>query len=131
MAPANRSLIPYLNALAAMLVYGAWAIFANFEHGRSAWLMAGVIQGIYAFGSTLTVTVVARWAYLRAGAKLRGILCGFGLSFLVMLIIPVAVHSIAGTPNILQTILPGLIWGSGYLIGYLLLTEKNSKKTKP
>ena len=110
-----------------MLVYGGWAIFANFEHGRSAWLMAGIIQGIYAFGSTLAITVVAYWAYIRIGSGIQGILCSFGLSFLVMLSIPVSIHTVAGTPDILQTILPGLIWGSGYLIAYLVLTDRKKK----
>lgn len=116
-----------LNAFAAMIVYGAWAVYANFEHGAHAWQMAGTVQGIYAFISTLTVTVIAQWMYTKCGFGAFGILMGFCASFSVMLAFPLSIHSLVGTPDILQTILPGLVWGSGYLISFLLLKEKKVK----
>ena len=117
-----------LNATAALLVYGAWAVYANYEHGRDAWVMAGMVQGVYAFLSTLSITVVAKAVYIRCGCGKMGISIGFITSFIVMLAIPVGVHSVAGTPDILETILPGLIWGSMYLMGFLLVTERNRIK---
>ena len=116
-----------LNSFAAMLIYGSWAVYANFEHGAQAWKMAGAIQGVYAFFSTLSVTVVAQWVYTKCGRGWLGIVVGFLVSFVVMLTIPIAVHNLAGTPDILQTILPGLIWGSGYLILFLVLKERTNK----
>lgn len=109
-----------LTALAAAIGYGGWAVYANFEHGAHAWIMAGVIQASYAFLSTLMITHVARYAFLKFNCAYRGIAAGFIISFIVMLAIPVTVHEIAGTPNILETILPGLIWGSIYLISFLV-----------
>ena len=123
----KQYVIAFLSGLAALLVYGSWAAYANFEHGRSAWVMAATVQGVYAFVSTLTVTVCAQWIYIKVGRGIKGILVGFGSSFIVMLAIPIAVHSWAGTPDIVQTILPGIVWGSLYLISYLLLQEKSSK----
>lgn len=108
------------NALAAALGYGGWAVYANYEHGIHAGLMAGCVQGVYAFFSTLSITQVARTAYVKHQGGLRGMLAGFSLSALVMLTIPLVVHHLAGTPDLLQTILPGLIWGSLYLIGFLI-----------
>lgn len=112
-----------LTALAAAIGYGGWAVYANFEHGAHAWAMAGVIQGAYAFVSTLSITHVAHKVYVKYGCKIRGIITGFFMSFIIMLAIPLVVHNIAHTPNIWQTILPGLIWGSIYLIGFLVSLE--------
>ena len=126
---ANTSII--VTSLAAALGYGGWAVYVNYEHGVHAWMMAGAIQGTYAFLSTLFITHIARIVYLKCGCKIRGILTGFGMSFLIMLAIPLLLHNVAGTPNIWQTILPGLIWGSIYLIGFLVILEfkdTNAKK---
>lgn len=110
----------FLIAMAAAAGYGGWAVYANFEHGTQAWMMAGVIQASYAFISTLCITHVARWTYLKYQCGIKGVCAGFGMSFLVMLAIPLSVHNFFGTPDIFQTILPGLIWGSVYLLGFLI-----------
>lgn len=115
-----------LNASAAFVLYGGWAIYANFEHGQKAGLIAGAVQGVYAFVSTLSVTLVALNIYQRSHGGKLGIIAGFSVGFLVMLIIPWVVHSAAGTPNKLQTVLPGIIWGSLYLGAVLTLHAKNT-----
>jgi hypothetical protein len=119
---------PFLAAVAAAIVYGGWAIYANYEHGAHAWTMAGIVQASYAFISTLTITHIAHWAFLRTGGGSRGITTGFVASFIVMAAIPITVHTIAMTPDILQTILPGLIWGSLYLLGFLIASDKKHQK---
>jgi len=116
----SANTITFLTALAAAIGYGGWAVFANFEHGMHAWMMAGVIQGAYAFVSTLSITHIARWVFLKCNCAIKGIITGFIASFIVMLALPLGVHSIAGTPDLWQTILPGLIWGSIYLMGFLV-----------
>jgi hypothetical protein len=117
-----------LAATAAAIIYGGWAIYANFEHGAHAWGMAGIVQATYAFVSTLTITHIAHWVFLKSNGGLRGVITGFIASFIVMAAIPVTIHNIAATPDILQTILPGLIWGSGYLLAFLIATHKNHQK---
>lgn len=124
MSKASQYSTVLLNATAALLGYGAWAVYANFEHGQEAWLMAGIVQGVYAFISTLSITIVAKRIYATCGRGKMGIFAGFTASFPVMLAIPFSVHSVAGTPDILETILPGLVWGAIYLLGFLILTER-------
>lgn len=126
----KANIVILFNAFAAMIVYGGWAVYANFEHGQHAYVMAGLVQGMYAFISTLTMTSAARWMYEKFGRGHQGILSGFSFGFMVMLAIPVIVHNIAGTPDILETILPGLIWGTGYLLTYLILAEKRVRKKR-
>jgi len=115
-------------ALAAAVGYGGWAVYANYEHGVHAWAMAGSIQAIYAFVSTLSITHVARWTFIKYKCGIRGVLVGFLMSFIVMLAIPLSVHNFFGTPDILQTIFPGLIWGSIYLLGFLATLEIARRK---
>ena len=132
--------ITFLTAIAAALGYGGWAVFVNFEHGMHSWLMAGIVQGAYAFVSTLSITHIARWVFLKCKCAFKGITTGFIVSFIVMVAIPLVVHHFAGTPDVWQTILPGLIWGSIYLMGFLVsldfklriqptrIKHKNNKK---
>lgn len=125
----NKETIPILlNSVAALLAYGGWAVFANYEHGMQAWLTAGIVQGCYAFAATYSITSVAQWIYIKAGRGKTGIAAGFGASFLVMLSLPLTIHTLVHTPDIWETILPGLVWGSIYLIGYLYLKEIQEKK---
>ncbi len=109
-----------LISLLAGLIYGSWAAFANFEHGTAVAAKAGIGQGIYALASTWLVTLTAVYVYHKLKGGWLGFCCGFGSSFLVMLSIPLLIHSILLTPNVWQAILPGLIWGSGYIFIYLL-----------
>lgn len=110
----------FFTSLSAAIGYGLWAIFANFEHGAHAWAMAGAVQAIYAFVATMSVSKVAHWIFLKYECGIKGVTMGFLASFVVMLSIPLAVHNFAGTPDVLETILPGLIIGSIYLISYLI-----------
>ena len=110
----------FSTAVLAAVVYGGWAVYANYGPDQHVWLMAGGIQGTYAFISTLSITHVARWAFLKYKCGWHGIKAGFLMSFIVMLALPLAVHSYFGTPNIWLTIAPGLAWGSVYLLGFLI-----------
>jgi hypothetical protein len=118
----------YINALAAALVYGGWAVFANFEHGAGAWLWPSLAHAVYAFFSTLIVTKTAVFIYERVGCAWRGILLGFMGSFVVMFFIPLVIHTALNTPDLWETILPGLIWGSGYVLVFLKLTDRKKQK---
>ena len=117
-----------INAVLAMVIYGTWAAYANAEHGRDIALTAGAVQASYAFASTLSVSVCALWAYQRFGRGGYGILLGFGCSFALMLAIPLFIHTLLGTPELWLTILPGLIWGSMYIVVFLLLKERAHKQ---
>lgn len=124
-------------ALLAAFIYGTWAGFANMEYGTMIWLKAAIIQGGYAFISTLSITHIAKFVFLRFKCGISGILTGFTASFIVMVAIPFAVHTLAGTPDLWQTILPGIIWGSIYLASFLIsldfkmriLPQRNLKKS--
>ncbi len=107
-------------AILAAVIYGSWAGFTNSEHGFSLWIKAALAQGVYAFISTLSITHIAKFVFLKFKCGLAGIATGFLASFFVMIAIPLLVHNAVGTPDIWEAILPGMIWGSIYLAGFLI-----------
>jgi len=112
---ATTQWVPWL----AACVYGGWAGYSNFgESGASSWIAAAIVQGSFAFVATLLLTkcvvFLLQWrnGWLPSGAA-------YCLCSMVLLVVPIAMHLIAGTPNLMQSILPGAVIGHCYL-GYLI-----------
>ncbi|MDO6763226.1 hypothetical protein [Agarivorans sp. 1_MG-2023] len=113
-----NQLSPWQIALLAALVYGAWAAFVNSEHGNAVALKAGLVQGSYAFVSTWLISFIAKWMLLRWGFSQTVRWSAMSVSWLVMLAIPVVLHTWQKTPDLVEAILPGLAIGSLYLWSY-------------
>ena len=113
----------------AFIIYGSWAAWVNSEYGIEVSLRAGLGQGIYAFFSTWFVTAVARNMLARYGAGWFGKAISFTTAFLVMLAFPAVIHNVLRTPDIIEAILPGLIWGSGY-IGFVIWVSAKTSVSK-
>ena len=108
----------------AFFIYGGWAAFVNSEYGTTVWLKAGLGQGCYALFSTWIVTLVTQKTFTRVGADWRGFVLGFVAGFAIMVAIPLFIHNVLGTPDILEAIAPGLVWGSFYVMFVLRVTYK-------
>ncbi|GDY26989.1 hypothetical protein AHAT_28790 [Agarivorans sp. Toyoura001] len=113
-----NQLSPWQIALLAALVYGAWAAFVNSEHGNGVAIKAGLVQGSYAFVSTWLISFIAKWMLLRWGFSQTVRWSAMSVSWLVMLAIPVVLHTWQNTPDLVEAILPGLAIGSLYLWSY-------------
>lgn len=111
--------------LIAAIVFGGWAAFVNSEYGLFVLLRTGLGQGLYALFSTWIVSKTAADVYRFAGGKLRGFVAAFIASFMIMISIPLAIHYLLRTPEIFVAILPGIIWGSGYIAMYLWVLSKD------
>lgn len=115
-----------MSAAAAFLGYGAWAYVANASHGVQAGIQAAVTQGGYAFFVTLLMSSllegIYRWAqrFHYPGLTSALITCAF------LYLSSWGVNFWAGTPEILWTILPGMLFGTLYTLGYVSLLEKLS-----
>lgn len=107
--------INLLAATLAFIVYGGWAAWVNSEYALAVTLRAGIGQGTYAFFSTWFVTAVARKVLSVYGPRWKGMLASFSAAFLVMLAFPLSIHAVLMTPDVMEAILPGLVWGSGYI----------------
>lgn len=84
-------------------------------------IRAGLGQGAYAFVSTWLVTLSSRKLLVAFGANIKGLVISFVLTFAVMLLLPLTLHQLLGTLNIWAAILPGLLWGGGYIAVVLFL----------
>ena len=105
-----------LAGLLAFLVYGVWAGYVNSEYGVEIAVRSGLGQGIYAFFSTFFVTAMARRMLVKYGHGVNGIIISFSCSLIVMLAFPLTIHAILRTPDVIEAILPGLIWGTLYIV---------------
>lgn len=110
---------PVNAAMLACIVYGGWAAFANSDFGSWVSLKAFCAQGGYAFIATLFVGSAATALYSKFGETPVAVALSFVSCLFVMLAFPWLLHRLVGTPNILTAMLPGLLWGSAYLLAAL------------
>ncbi len=115
--------------LLAALVFGGWAAFVNREYGPIVTLRSGMGQATYALFSTWIVSRTVVNVFSFAGRGVQGVLCSFVVSFLLMISIPLAIHYALATPEIFNAILPGIVWGSGYVATYLWVLSRDSRRT--
>lgn len=122
----NRLFQPKIAALLALLGYGLWAGYCNADFGTLTAARAFAVQGLYAWTTTLLLGTLAGTLLLRFGATAGGALISYSCCLLLMGLIPWSLHSLAGTPNILISIVPGLLLGNLYLIGLLWTQYRNA-----
>lgn len=109
-----------LAGLAGFVGYGAWAWYANLDHGSEIAMRSGFVQGGYSLVLTFLMTIVTEALYLRwqqlSGAVVRTTLVVSTILFASAF----TIHLLVGTPEILMTITPGFIIGTIYTYVYLL-----------
>jgi hypothetical protein len=108
------------------MAYGTWAAFVNFDYGKLASVKAFFIQGIFAFIATLNLGLFAKTLYSRLGRNRLAVIASFICCSALLCTIPTSLHWFAGTPNIFQSVLPGLLWGTLYLAMILIINHKEN-----
>ncbi|MGH1372673.1 MAG: hypothetical protein ACRBBW_11585 [Cellvibrionaceae bacterium] len=106
----------HLSPWLAACAYGSWAGYSNFEsQSLSVWMMAALIQAGFAFVATLLLTrlvlLLSQWRHSRLNPYQV-----YGYCSLILISAPTLLHFLAGTPYVLQSILPGALIGHGYLV---------------
>ena len=104
----------------AFVVYGSWAIFANWEYGIKKSLIAGLTQGLMSFLITTFMTFLMIWLLNRGSSRWMSFLYAVICTNTVTITSLVVAHLIAGTPEILLTIMPSMIIGFVYIVSYSL-----------
>ena len=117
-----KTLRSLLAATAGFVVYGSWGFFVNYAHGLTVALKAGITQGSYSFTLTLIMSLIMEGLFqLSERPKVK-----FSLTFFIpcLLIYSTAwsIHTLAGTPEILLTILPGATISTLYTLYTLFYT---------
>ena len=115
MGKSRVSIIDVLCSVAALIGYGGWAVFANYGFSVTAAWRAGCVQGIYASTSTLLLALAIRNIYFFMGSGHRGKLIAFAAGIVIIISLPTLLNTVAQTPHVIKTILPGALIGSVYV----------------
>lgn len=107
----------------AGLVFGGWAAFVNSEYGTFVLVRTGLGQGIYALFSTWIVTHTVTAVMKITKENPLQFFISFASAFVVMVSIPLALHTALRTPEIALAIAPGILWGSIYIAGCVWTTS--------
>jgi len=104
-----------LHVAFAFTVMGAWAAYANHAHGMSAALRAGLLQGAVSAAMTLLIKRAVDVLHRRTHGRWALAPIGVCLGTATLL---VALHLLAGTPNVAGTV--ALPWSLStlYAFGY-------------
>ena len=119
--PVNNGLTrSIVSGLFGFLAYGGWAFYVNYAHGLDAATKAAFTQGSYSFIVTLVMTLLMEYLFrLLSNPGLRFCVTFFG-TCAVLYSSSWGVNVLAGTPEILMTILPGVVIGTVYTFVYTL-----------
>lgn len=112
-----------ISSIAAFVAYGGWAFLVNASHGQAAAVKSGLVQGCYSFLLTLVMTGIIEALYYsiaRTGRIKLAALVTIITVCLTVYITSWTVNSIAGTPEILKTVILGYIASTIYTTSYVL-----------
>ncbi|MEL6448841.1 MAG: hypothetical protein AAFQ62_12900 [Pseudomonadota bacterium] len=107
-----------LAALVAFTFYAAWGAWANREYGTGSMVLAGLTQGAYSAVVTLAMTSVIEWLFAGDGTIRRRQTRCVGVTVAALVVSSVLVHLIAGTAEVILTVLPSWVFGTAYTIAY-------------
>ncbi|MEM1435282.1 MAG: hypothetical protein AAGG11_14575 [Pseudomonadota bacterium] len=107
-------------AVAGFLVYGGWAYYVNADHGQSIGMRSGLLQGSYSFVLTLVTTLLMERLYRTFAAGQHPVVLTVIVTGVLLFTIPCVIHGLAGTPEILMTVLPGFLIGMVYTTVYTM-----------
>ncbi|MFD2257601.1 hypothetical protein ACFSSA_13035 [Luteolibacter algae] len=105
--------------LIAMVFFIIWGLLVNWEYGVAARIQVAVTQGVVSMVSTALSAEFIRWVVMRwkSGGGRRIFGAGFVRYVFIYTLVALA-HAVAGTPEILRTMMPGLIVGVFFCFGY-------------
>ncbi len=105
-------------ASVAFLFYAVWAAWANRMHDPASIWTAAITQGAYSALVTLLMTSLVELLFRGRGRIRWRLLRCSGATIAILVVSSVAVHWIAGTAEILMTVLPSWLFGSLYAVAY-------------
>lgn len=105
-----------LPATLAFILWGGWAAYINSRHGTAEALRSGLAQGIASFAITIFLTFsVARLHGSLRQRFARAVLPALATVTLTGSLL-VALHTLAGTPEVLATVVPPITVAALYCL---------------
>ena len=109
-----------LLGLGACLLFGSWAVLANRAHPVAAMVRAGLAQGSLSFCSTVFAVLLLEYLYGLGRTPARKLMLGAIGTPVIVLLTMTCGHVLAGTPNVVATLLPSWISGVIFSTTYTL-----------
>jgi hypothetical protein len=118
-----RSVI--VNGVGAGLVYGTLAFLANKNIDTDKAFGAGFLQFLLSFASTFVYVLFLEIVFKEEALSFaKKLIYTFILEFFYATTLILA-HYLHKTPDILMTVLPSILLGGGYMIGYVIWIYKH------
>lgn len=106
--------------IAAFLLFGGWALVANREHSTRDMVRAAVAQGCFSFISSTSSVLLLEYLYGLGRTPVQRLVLGAVGTPCIILLAMTTGHLIAGTPNVVMTLLPSWISGAIFCVTYTL-----------
>ncbi len=107
-------------SLCALFGYGSWAFYINYQSQADMALPSALIQATYAFVMTYLGASLMAFFHSYGKSKLGRVTYSVLASNAVLYSFIICIHRLNKTPEILFTLLPGLLIGGVYSILYTL-----------
>lgn len=120
----------WFGALLGGGIYGAWAVWANWEQGANMALVIGAAHWLTSTLLTFFGTMAMRRFYGNADSRVGGVrafLGGLTLTYASLF----AVHGLLGTQHLLLTLSPGILPNVLFCASYALLLRRTRTPVTP
>lgn len=117
-----------LGAVLGGAVYGGWATFANWMYGMTMALRVGMVHFAITTGLTFVGVRVIHTLFRLSDHPVLGALIATAGSLSVTYGLLLGVHFWLGTPEILLTLLPGILPTLGFTLGYSWLLMRRARQ---
>ncbi|MDC0087940.1 hypothetical protein OAI07_00195 [Akkermansiaceae bacterium] len=105
-------------ALGSAAFFIAWGLWVNWEHGFASRVQVACVQAAISFIATLGLAEVLRKvAMFVKDWRMPWLWTGI-IGWLFMNSVVFSAHFFAGTPELLHTMIPGMITGAAFSFGY-------------
>ncbi|MEN8795755.1 MAG: hypothetical protein ABF328_03505 [Akkermansiaceae bacterium] len=115
-------------SLLAMVFFIIWGLWVNWEYGFGSRIQVALTQGVVSFVSTLFSAELIVWLGKRMAGKRWAVFWTGAFSWLLFYTLITMAHFLAGTPELLATMLPGMITGVFFCFGYALRVQRFLEK---
>lgn len=124
MSPLSKSL---LSATAGALIYGSWAYWVNMSDSTQMAITTALVQGSFSFVLTLSMTLILEYLYRFLGPGTGAVVGTTAAVSAFMFATAYSLQWLAGSGEILMTILPGYVIGTTYAAFYAVSLERNAR----
>ncbi|WP_223788695.1 hypothetical protein [Marinicella meishanensis] len=115
-------------AVLAFVVWGGWALYANFHAGFVVAVISAVFQGTFSLVMTLCMGFLTAFLYHRLAVPWLQLVMPALLISLLALGCLTLLHHVIGTPEIMMTIWPALVVGYGFCLYRTIQLRKEGSK---